>query len=234
MWTKVADRFRAQGFKAGAQSLWTDAKVRVVDAGREVVLLKVDVTDAKNRLRDRDLKRPIHLERFDRTHVHALIEMLKVDAPELVTRVHQRFLEGVQGFVAYDDGHPIGYMFYIPGSNTPARVVHRDLVWLPIRPTLREVYAFDYFVREPSRGRGAAFVRAVQDEHFHMGYTAAYGYVYAANRPALWLYRTTGWKEAGRVTEHRVLSKLAVVDGTVYWMHPHSRSPIWGARKSNV
>jgi len=217
---KVTAKLREGGPKA----LWAEAKPLVYDAGREAICLRVDLTNPKNLLRPRDLEDPVELLPFDAEVLPELLEVLRVHAPELTERVRKRYLEGMLGFVARHGGELIGYVFYTPGTDDPERIVHPDLTWLPVRPTADEVYAFDYYVREDARGRGALFVRAVQQEQAALGYTASYGYVYAHNRPALWLYRTTGWKEAARVTEARVLGKLALVDGRVFWMHPHSRS----------
>lgn len=223
---KLASRFSAHGFKGGMKALAVEAGEFAVSAPSEAICLKVDLTNPKNHLRPRDLKDPGEILPFDRDSLPELLDMLRSHAPEQVQRVKKRYLEGMMGFVCKYAGEVIGYVFYTPGTNDPERWVHPDLNWLPIRPTADEVYAFDYYIREDARGRGATFVRAVQQEQAAMGYTASFGYVYAHNRPALWLYRTTGWKEAARVGEKRILNKLALVDGRVFWMHPHSRSPI--------
>lgn len=224
---KAVARVREQGPRAAAASILDDARRRVVDTDREVICLKVDLTEPKNRLRKRDRKDPVEIRAFDRETLPALLEMTATHAPELTERVRKRYLEGMLGFVAYEGGEVVGYTFYTPGHGGPGLPpVHPDLTWLPIEPTPDEVYSFDYFVREDARGIGARFVRAVQEEQFRLGYTAAYGYVFASNRPAAWLYRTTGWKEHARVVEHRVLGKVAIVDRTLYWMHPHSRTPV--------
>lgn len=224
---KLAARFREQGPKDGLKSIVDDAKTYVVDDGREAICLKVDLTNPKNHLRPRDEAKPVTIRPFDRDTLPGLLDMLQTKAPSERDRVRQRYLEGMLGFLAYVDEEIIGYVFYTPGSDDPERIIHPDLTWLPIRPRATEVYAFDYFLQEEARGRGATFVRAVQQEQSRLGYTASFGYVYAHNRPALWLYRTTGWKEAGRVAETRILNKLALVDRTVFWMHPHSRQAIW-------
>lgn len=227
MLAKVAARLSDGDLERGVRTLWADAKPLVYDSGREAICLKVDLDDPKNRLRPRDLEDPVRLLPFDRAVLPRLLDTLEVHDPALVERVRKRYLEGMLGFVAEHHGELVGYVFYTPGSNDPERVVHPDLEWLGARPTADEVYAFDYYVREDARGIGARFVRAVQEEQHQLGYAASYGYVYASNRPALWLYRTTGWKEAGRVSETRVLGKLALVDGRPFWMHPYSRSPLF-------
>lgn len=223
---KVGERLARRGPRAGLASLVEELRLRLADRDREVVLLRVDLTDPRHHPKPRDQADGLAILPFTREHLPRLLEMLAAHAPDQVERVHQRWLEGMSGFIAVSGEEVLGYTFYTPGASDPHRVVHRDLEWLPMRPGKDEVYAFDYFLRESARGRGATFVRAVQAEQARLGYTAAFGYVYAKNRPALWLYRTTGWQEVGRLLEHRYLSKLAVVEGTVFWMHPHSRAPL--------
>jgi GNAT superfamily N-acetyltransferase len=222
---KVLAQVRAEGLGPGLKAAAGLVRGRVDDR-REALCLRVDLTDPKHHPKPKD-RGVVHIRPFGRETLPALLAMLAADAPAQRERVRQRYLEGVLGFVAFEPaGAVIGYTFFVPGSDDPLRVVHPDLTWLPIRPTAREVYAFDYFLKEEARGAGAPFVRAVQEEQHRMGYTAAYGYVYADNRAAAWLYRTTGWKETARVKERRLLGKVALVDGAVYWMHPHSRSRV--------
>jgi GNAT superfamily N-acetyltransferase len=132
----------------------------------------------------------------------------------------------MSGFVAEHRGVVVGYVFWTEGTDDRSLLVHPDLHWLGVRPARHEIYAFDYYLAPPARGLGGAFVRSVQEAHHRMGYTAAYGCVFQSNRAALWLYRTTGWREVHRVTEHRFLSRFALVGHTLYWMHPFSRAPI--------
>ncbi|MCB9645998.1 MAG: hypothetical protein H6730_05270 [Deltaproteobacteria bacterium] len=220
--SKVLAQVRQEGLGPGLKGAALAARDRL-DHSREAICLRVDLTDPRHHLRPRD-HGIVQIRPFDRSTLPALLDML---APAQRERVRQRFLEGVLGFVAFDPkGAVIGYTFFVPGSDDPLRVVHPDLTWLPVRPTAREVYAFDYFLDEQARGAGGPFVRAVQEEQHHMGYTASYGYVYADNRAAAWLYRTTGWKETARVKERRLLGKVALVDGAAYWMHPHSRTRV--------
>lgn len=227
---KIASRLKEQGLGAGARSLARDLGQRVIDRDRTVLLLRVDLTDAAHLLRPRELatieEQGLRLLPFDESQRQRVIELLEKSEPARIESVRVRLLQGASGFVFERAGEVTGYVFWVPGSDDPRQRVHRDLEWLGIQPAADEVYVFDYFVPEHARGHSGLWVRAVQAEHAALGFRAAYGYVYQANRPALWLYRTTGWKEVGKVVEHRVLNKVALVGGTVYWMHPLSRSRV--------
>jgi GNAT superfamily N-acetyltransferase len=227
LFQKTLDRLRSDGPKETLKAALAGARRTALDLDRVVLVLRVDLMDPKNHLRPRDREKEVpRLLPFDRTTLPRVLEVASRHEPWRVKSVRQRYMEGMSGFVAEHKGEIVGYVFWTEGTDHPERLVHSDLHWLQIRPRRREIYAFDYFLIEPARGLGAAFARAVQEEHFRMGYTAAYGCVFQTNRAALWLYRTTGWTEVGRVTEHRILSRIAVVGRTVYWMNPFSRTPI--------
>jgi GNAT superfamily N-acetyltransferase len=226
--SRLSARLAAEGPRAGLTNLATDLSLRVVDRGREVVLLRVELTDPRNHLRPRDRAESLRVLPVDRVTLPRLVTMLERHAPAQTARVRSRFLEGMRGFVAEDtaSGAILGYTFFTPGRDAPGGPVHRDLTWLGLDPAADEVYAFDYFLEPSARGRGATFVRAVQEAQASLGHRAALGYVYASNRPALWLYRTTGWREVGRIEEHRLLGRVALVEDTVYWMAAHGRTPV--------
>jgi hypothetical protein len=210
-----------------ARAIIDSAAKRLVDLNRGVLVLKVDLTDPKNRLRPSDAMRdPPRLVRFDRRSLPRVLAAVEAHEPWRTGIVRERYLEGMSGLVAERGGEVLGYVFWTEGTDHPGCVVHSDLRWLGVHPSRGEIYMFDYFLIPAARGLGAIFARAVQEEHHGMGYSAAYGCVFQSNRAALWLYRTTGWAEVKRVTEHRILSKIAIVGRTMYWMRAHSRTPI--------
>ena len=216
---KAQKHFRGRGLAEGARSLATDLKGSLTRE-REAILLAVDLTDPKNRRRPKDSG--ITLSIFPGERWGQLREMLRLDAPAEVARVEKRARQGMSGLIAWEGEEPLGFVFWVAGSGAQPPV-HPDLPWLGLRPGPDEVYCFDYFLKESARGKGATFVRAVQERHHQLGYRRAYGYVYADNTPALWLYRTTGWKEIGRVKEVRWLERVVFVDGAPYWMEAHRR-----------
>lgn len=194
---------------------------------RHILALRVDLTDPKNRSRPKDKDDAFRLLPFDLRTLPRIIEVVEKHDPWRTAAVRRRYFEGARGFVAEYQGEIVGYVFYVEGTDHPHRAVHTDLHWLGVKPTRGELYAFDYFLIEPARGIGAKFVRAVQDEHFRLGYTATYGWVLSTNRAALWLYRTTGWTEVSRVVEHRIFARWVLVGETMYRMHAHSRTPLF-------
>jgi GNAT superfamily N-acetyltransferase len=193
---------------------------------RTALVLRVDLTDPRHHVRPQDRATELFLEPFDARTLPRVIAVVARHEPWRVELVRQRYFEGSRGFVAVHRGDVVGYVLWVEGSDHPQRVVHSDLSWLGARPGRGELYVFDYFVLERARGLGSTFARLVQQRHAKMGFTAAYGWVLASNRAALWLYRTTGWTEVGRVVERRWLGRVARIDDAVYWLGPRSRRPI--------
>jgi hypothetical protein len=212
-----------KGPKEGARFVWDRARTYVVEGDRQIVLLKVDLADPKNHVRDRDRLPGFELLELDHRLVPRIEAMLSATEPARVPNVTARLSQGMSGFAAEIDGEIAAYVFYTKGSDDPTLRVHPDLDWIPFAPRGDEVYTFDYFVPESRRGLGNLFARAVQQRQHQLGYRASYGYVYAHNRAGLWLYRTIGWKELGRITEHKLFLKLALVGDRLFWIRRYDR-----------
>jgi hypothetical protein len=223
---KVLDAVVEKGPKEGARFVWERARTYLIDADREIVLLAVDLSDPKNHVRERDQNLGFRLLPLEPTLVPRIEAMLATTEPARIPNLNDRLAQGMSGLVAELDGEIAGYVFYCTGSDDPTARVHPDLDWLPLRPRGDEAYTFDYFIPESRRGLGNLFARAVQERQHQDGLTASYGYVYAANRAGLWLYRTIGWKEIGRIKEHKLLLKLAVVGDRLFLIRQYDRALI--------
>lgn len=221
---KAVGAIADKGPREGLKFVWDRAKTYVVDGNREIVLLRVDLTNPKNRLRERDEKPGFRLHHLTPELIPRVEAMLQTTEPARIPNLADRLAQGMLGLVGELDGEIIGYVFYQVGSDDPGARVHPDLDWLPVSPRSNDVYTFDYFIPESRRGLGNLFARAVQDRQHQDGYVASYGYVYAQNRAALWLYRTIGWKEIGRVMEHKLFLKLAVVDDRLFFVRQYERA----------
>jgi hypothetical protein len=224
--TKAVSAIIEKGPKEGIRYVWEHAKTYAVDRDRHIVLLKVDLRDPKNAVREKDRVPGFRLSALDREIVPRIESMLRATEPARVSNVSDRLSQGMSGLVAELDGEIAGYVFYTRGSDDPNVRAHPDLAWLPISPRADEVYTFDYFIPESRRGLGNLFARAVQEKQRDLGFAASYGYVYATNRAGLWLYRTIGWKEIGRITEHKILLKLAVVGDRLFFIRQYDRALI--------
>lgn len=211
------------GPRGAARQLGEELRYRLYQPDRQLVLLRVDLSEPKHRLRGRDQDPGFRVVPFQRSELPRLTALLERTEPARRPTLEKRLQQGVRGFVAEDGGEAVGYVFYVPGSDDPTEVVHADLHWLPLRPAKNEVYTFDYWLCDASRGRGNLFARAVQEAQHQLGFTASYGYVEATNTAALWLYRTVGWKEVGRVVEHRVLRRLSVIEERVFLVRAFDR-----------
>ena len=215
-----------KGPREGLRFVWDRAKTYVVDEGRELVLLRVDLTEAKNRVRDRDKKDGFRLIDLEPSTVGRVQDMLQKTAPARIPNVEDRLAQGMSGLIGEQDGEVIGYVFYRGGSDDMSARVHPDLDWIPFSPKKDEIYTFDYFIPEAKRGLGNLLARSVQERQHELGYVASYGYVYADNRAALWLYRTIGWKEIGRIREQKLLLKFALVEDRLFFIRQYDRKLI--------
>lgn len=215
--------WQQEGPKGAARKVAGELKLRAYHPDRQLVLLRVDLSLPAHRVRPKDADPSFRVLPYGPSELPRLRALLERTEPARLPTLEARLAQGAQGFVAEDAGEAIGYVFFVLGSDDPTEVVHADLHWLPLRPTKGEVYTFDYWLAEAARGRGNLFARSVQQAQHEMGYSASYGYVEATNTSALWLYRTIGWKEVGRVLEHRILGKLSVIDDRVYLVRAFDR-----------
>jgi hypothetical protein len=220
---KLRKVWQEEGIRGAARKVEQELRVRVYQPNRQLVMLRVDLGEPRHRLRPQDADPKFRVTPFGASELPRLDALLSRTEPARRPTLSARLKQGARGFVAEDGGEPIGYVFFVPGSDDPQAVVHADLEWLPMRPRASEVYTFDYWLANASRGRGNLFARSVQAAQHELGFTASYGYVEATNVPALWLYRTIGWKEVGRVTEHRLLSRIAVVEDRIYLIRAFDR-----------
>ncbi len=221
---QALEALKTKGAKEGARFVWERGRGYVYDPGRVIILMRVDLTVPKNRIRPRDQDDRFQLLDLDYGLLPRIDAMLSRTEPARVGNAKARLDQGMKGYVAEYNGEIVGYVFHVGGEDDPSQRVHPDLDWIPIRPRADEVYTFDYFIAPDARGAGNLFARSVQQAHFDSGFRNEYGYVYATNKAALWLYRTIGWKEIGRITEHKVLLKFAVVQDRLYKIEPFSRT----------
>lgn len=108
----------------------------------------------------------------------------------------------------------IGDTWYFDPYKSPGGIRHKDLGWLKIKLPEGSVYTFDIFVAPDDRGNGvsSAFQNSAMHSLRSKGYTAAFGYVFADNIPAMWnTFRVNKWKKVKKVTVCRIFSHTFAV-----------------------
>ncbi len=222
---KIIERFQDKGLKEGAKSIAKSAASHVVDANREVILLKLDLSNPKAHRKKKEIERyDFDIQPFDASHFDPIAKMLRSSEPDRIDQIRMRLDDGTPGWVTYEDGEVVAYVFY--ETNAPGRAPYPDLEWLGIELCDREVYSFDSFIPPALRGRGIPMFRATYQALFESGFTHAYGYVWAWDTAPLWSYRVTGWQEFGRFTEHRIAGRFAIVGGVLYELERFKRRRI--------
>jgi GNAT superfamily N-acetyltransferase len=215
---KIARRFESEGPRAALRSLYDDAVVRVIDANREIVVMAIDFAHPKARPQPGEVARwPITMRALDDAGYDDIARMLATSERWRSDAVQSRRGTGAQALVAWEGDTPVGFMFYSTES-------HPDLEWLGIGMGPSEVYAYDGFVPAELRGRGPTMFRLAYQHLAARGYTKAHGFCYAVDKAAMFTYRMMGWQEARRIHEHRLLGKLAVVNGALYKLNRFDRA----------
>lgn len=126
-------------------------------------------------------------------------------------RVSKNFSKGYQGFAIVRENDILGDIWYCPGPSSRPAQKHPDLdwfAWFGVELGDHDVYMFEMYVKPQERGGGIVSylhwnaLNALKGRGFHR----VYGYCAADNIPALWVHRTLGYKELGRLRMHRLLT----------------------------
>jgi GNAT superfamily N-acetyltransferase len=127
------------------------------------------------------------------------------------TRRHVRcFLRnGYRVFLAHRDGEIVALFWWI-GAGDDAD--HPDLVLHGLSLASGEAYGFALFSAPGARGGGTAttFLSGICAGLADEGYERLWGWVLADNLPARWLFRITGFRDAGRMRVRTFGSLVAV------------------------
>ncbi len=222
---KIRQRFEGKSAKEGAKAVLKDAASRVVDANREVLILKLDLANPKAHRKPKEIERyDFDIQPFEPKHFDPIAKMLQASEPSRIDQIRMRIDDGTPGFVTFEGGEVVAYVFY--EANVPGRAPYPDLEWLGIELCDKEVYSFDSFIPPALRGRGIPMFRATYQALHEAGFSHAYGYVWAWDTAPLWSYRVTGWEEVRRFTEHRIAGRFAIVDGVLYELERFKRRRI--------
>ncbi len=220
---KIRQRIEDQGPREALRSLAHDASLRVLDPHREIILMEIDLGQPKAHPQKGDRERcPFVLEDLTPAHYPRMIEMLETSERWRIDAVEQRRARGTPGFVAVEEGRVVGFFYY--EHTVPDRPPHPDLEWLGLTLGPNEVYAFDSFIPVPLRGRGMMLFRLAYERLYQRGFLRARGYVFVTEKAPLFTYRVIGWKETGRMFEHRIAGRWAVVDGVLYRLNRFDRT----------
>jgi RimJ/RimL family protein N-acetyltransferase len=126
-------------------------------------------------------------------------------------RVPKNLKKGYRGFAVARGRDILGDIWYCPGDASSSGFKHPDLewfAWFGVRLGDKDVYMFEMYVKPQERGGGLvnflhwSALKAIRAK----GFDRVYGYCTVDNIPALWVHRTLGYKELGRLRLHRFFS----------------------------
>lgn len=113
--------------------------------------------------------------------------------------------QGYASFAVTRGGEVLGDMWYAGRADSAATALHPDLAMLEIDPGKDGVYLWDTYVNEAERSTNVALSLLSLSLHKlrENGFSRAYGYVWADNRPAHFVYRIFKFKELKRIAADR-------------------------------
>jgi ribosomal protein S18 acetylase RimI-like enzyme len=113
--------------------------------------------------------------------------------------------QGYASFAVTRGGEVLGDMWYAGRAGSAATALHPDLAMLEIDPGNDGVYLWDTYVNEAERSTNVALSLLSLSLHTlrEKGFSKAYGYVWADNRPAHFVYRIFKFNELKRITADR-------------------------------
>lgn len=190
---KVADRVRAVAYSHD-----------------EVLVLKKDL----GQITEMSSSEALRIEELEARHLPALYEFnrdrcfSKADA-----RAAAAVERGYRGYVGFAGDELAGYYWWVDGEIEPH---HSDIAryGLGIELGPREVYGFDFYLLERHRGDGKSmeFLHKIEVALRDLGYDVLWGYVFADNKPARWLYSLGGYKPVRKVASRRLLGRRRTMD----------------------
>lgn len=221
---KLKKRLDDKGPRETLRSLVQDVKVRALDVHREIYLMELSLVGNPKALPQATerAKWPFTMEDITDAHYPKLVEMLKASEPWRIDAVLDRQKRGIPGFVAVENGEVVGYFYY--EYPDPQRAPHPDFEWLGMTLEPGDVYTFDGYIPVALRGRGTHMFRLAYEKLIERGFTRVRGYVYAWEKAALFTYRVMGWRQVGRMFEHRIAGRWVVVDRVLYKLNRFDRT----------
>ena len=189
---KLSDEYKKKGFRAALQKLGLGLyeKVAIRD---DVLIIFKDYSEDMKFTREHNLDiRPI-----DDSNKDELRNMCRNNKCNLrdMSRLDSYLRNNFQGFVAYEKGKMIGYLWWVH-ANGPEEEHHPHLALYGLPLKRDEIYTFDFFVIDEHRGDGNAieFFTRAQLNLRDNGYNKAFAVVQNNNIPAKWTYASNGWK----------------------------------------
>jgi len=149
-----------------------------------------------------------NLKEFCRNHDCTLKDSKKLN----------NYLEnGFNAFLATVNDEIIGYYWWTDNRILPINN-HPHLIRYGISLMDNEVYTFDIFILPKHRGSGNAveFLTTIWLRLKEQGFQKIYGWVFADNKQARWLYRLMGYKEGKVIKSYRILKLISITDNKIF------------------
>ncbi len=115
--------------------------------------------------------------------------------------------KGYETFVFIRNNEIIGDCWFAISLEADKKLLHPDIKLFGIKPVQKSAYMFDMYVKPEERGTAVtnSILKYAYSNFTERGITKVYTYVMADNTPAIWMVRTLGFKELGKLSMFRFL-----------------------------
>lgn len=206
--------------RRGWRRLAAIVRKRVYQVAEEILLEKT-ITESEDAIREKR----IHVVPVRSDHLDELLRFSARYGDGAGGRIREYVRLGYGGYLGYQDGELVGYIFYC--GATCGGATHPHVARYRFELGQDGAYAFEIYLAPPFRGGGRAreFVGRSYARMAELGYRRLTGFVYAKNMPARILHKMMGWRETGRVVSRRILSRFMICDGALYVRNRASDRP---------
>jgi GNAT superfamily N-acetyltransferase len=195
----------------GAKAAWSDVR----EILRRRLYMKTDQLIVRKQLSPAEpgASHTVEVVDAEPRHLPLLAEINRRECNTSRTRHFEKGLaEGRSALLGFRDGRLIGWFWWHDRAQGTDGF---ELSRFGLELAADEVYGYDLFIVPDERGRGrpAQFLAGVEAALARHGYRRMFGFVESWNRPARWLYATSGYEVVMRCQTRTILRRLMFVDG---------------------
>lgn len=189
---------------------------------REIVLTKDDLTKPTRYKAKNELYSDYKYRSYEEKDLHAVMKFCEeIGDPTEVALIKRLIDSNSYGILFFNDTALIGYFWWYDKRIKNGRSYALDRLPIKLKGE-NELYAEYFYITPKYRGQGLALYLLTEMYMMHRnnGYTKSYGYVYADNISAHWIYKILGCEEIKRFKEYSITINKKKRKIFFYGSHP--------------